>query len=357
MKIRVALTRQLPIPCDTPDCVVVIDVFRSGTCAASALANGADSIRMFATVEDTLAASHTMPTGSFVLAGERNLMPIAGFHCGNSPRDFAQQMVNSKTVLMSTTNGSAAVEQYLTAKTLFYAAMCNAKATAEAIAHYAPAELALICSGTRGFVSLDDVICAGRIISYLPNAELADDGAALASMAHAKYDDPAVFRAEAERFEGGRRLRGVGLERDLDPCSQFDIHPFALLFDATRKAFVRADAWQGRWVLLRHTDSNSPHCDLMLERGGALLTWRCDSDLNEGVAKFHATRSFDHPLKFLSYEGLLSEGKGSCARLRQGTASMLQFNGSVHCKLMADDGSAFSFILPVSGEKEVEVEN
>ena len=48
----------------------------------------------------------------------------------------------------------------------------------------------------------------------------------------------------------------------------------------------------------------------MLESGNTLLTWRLDKNPAEIERPSEAAKIFDHPLKFLTYEGPVNEGKG-----------------------------------------------
>jgi bifunctional non-homologous end joining protein LigD len=67
-----------------------------------------------------------------------------------------------------------------------------------------------------------------------------------------------------------------------------------------------------RFVIQRHTrDGERPHWDLMLENGTVLETYRvCLPPEDWGVKLAKAVKIFDHPLKFLSYEGSVNKGKG-----------------------------------------------
>ena len=68
-----------------------------------------------------------------------------------------------------------------------------------------------------------------------------------------------------------------------------------------------------RFVILKHSrEGRAQHWDLMLEAGDVLHTWRMDvhpSDIDD--ERLAITRIFDHPLKFLDYEGAVNEGKGA----------------------------------------------
>ena len=67
-----------------------------------------------------------------------------------------------------------------------------------------------------------------------------------------------------------------------------------------------------KFVVQRHQKQSEPtHWDLMLERGGILETYRLAQPPEEwGKRAIEAMKIFDHPLKFLSYEGSVNEGKG-----------------------------------------------
>lgn len=77
-----------------------------------------------------------------------------------------------------------------------------------------------------------------------------------------------------------------------------------------------------RFVLLRHecpSKSGKPsHWDLMLEDGGALLTWSCEELPVVGGASVAATRLGDHRLAYLEYEGPVSGDRGEVRRVDGG---------------------------------------
>ncbi len=66
-----------------------------------------------------------------------------------------------------------------------------------------------------------------------------------------------------------------------------------------------------RFVVQEHTTPDGVHWDLMLEQGEVLTTFRLEEPpqvaLNGAVG---AVRIFDHPLRFLTYEGPVQKGAG-----------------------------------------------
>ena len=66
-----------------------------------------------------------------------------------------------------------------------------------------------------------------------------------------------------------------------------------------------------KFVIQEHTTADSAHWDLMLESGDILQTWRLSKNPDEIVNQSaEAVKIFDHPLKFLTYEGPVNKGKG-----------------------------------------------
>jgi bifunctional non-homologous end joining protein LigD len=81
----------------------------------------------------------------------------------------------------------------------------------------------------------------------------------------------------------------------------------------------------GKFVIHKHSKPDgSVHWDLMLEAGGVLQTYRLELAPEE-LAHHNTTavRIFDHPLRFLTYEGSLSEEKGSVQFADTGTYTIL----------------------------------
>jgi hypothetical protein len=79
-----------------------------------------------------------------------------------------------------------------------------------------------------------------------------------------------------------------------------------------------------RFVVQEHTTPDGVHWDLMLEKGEILTTFRLDQS-PEGVSTgtVRATKIFDHPLKFLTYEGPVQKGTGKVRIVERGTCEAL----------------------------------
>ena len=93
-----------------------------------------------------------------------------------------------------------------------------------------------------------------------------------------------------------------------------------------------------QFVIQKHTKSGGTHWDLMVQNGDLLKTWRLDKgpgQLKNAPAK--AEKIFDHPLKFLTYEGKVNEGKGSVKIADKGICEITtQSDGKIEMELAGE---------------------
>jgi 2-phosphosulfolactate phosphatase len=204
--------------------VVVFDVVRATTTITAALAGGVAPIRAFGSLDEARAAA-AAHDGPKVLCGELKALPPRGFDLGNSPRQWAQAKYAGRTAFISTTNGTHAVTlaQALNPAKMFAGSLVNARAVASAIAQTGH-DVTLLCAGSNGNVSLEDLLGAGAVLTELGDRCLPDgDGALIAQrlFTAARTNLPATLRQTA----AGRAVISVGLEADLDYCSALNSLP------------------------------------------------------------------------------------------------------------------------------------
>ncbi len=86
----------------------------------------------------------------------------------------------------------------------------------------------------------------------------------------------------------------------------------------------------GKFVIQRHErQGEAVHWDLMLEKGDCLQTYRIDIPPGEwGNNPVEAVKIFDHPLKFLTYEGSVNKGKGKVTIADWGAYRLISQNES-----------------------------
>lgn len=199
--------------------VVVFDVLRATTSIASMIASGAKDVRVFGNIDAARSAAAEFGRKK-VLAGEVKTLPPPGFDLGNSPGGFTRDTCDGATVFFSTTNGTAALVAGHMAGELFTCSVVNRTATAKTLVE-TNKPITLLCSGSEGQVSQEDVIGCGALIEALGDAvELENDAAriALAAWRGACGDLAATFRDTY----GGRNIRRNQLDADIDFCAVTD---------------------------------------------------------------------------------------------------------------------------------------
>jgi len=216
--------------------VVVIDVLRASTSIVHALAAGAKQIIPCLEVEEARATAAGFPEDERVLAGERGGLPPEGFDLGNSPDEFTPETVRGKTLIFTTTNGTRAMQRCREAEHIYIGAFVNAAAVCEKIAE--SPEIHLLCAGTEGDFSYDDVYLAGLLIerllqrggvTYKMNAQAVTaretwlSAFALPHAVGAETLKPEQLVEPLRKSAGGQNLVRVGLESDILTAAQLDL--------------------------------------------------------------------------------------------------------------------------------------
>lgn len=164
---------------------LIIDVLRATTVMTTALGNGANKIIPVTEIDEAMKLKNAVT----VLGGERKGLKIDGFDLANSPLDYTKKAVSGRTVVMTTTNGTRAIKRCSAADKLYIGCMLNGRAAAKKLTDD-NMDTVIVCSGTNGKFSLDDFICAGKIIyeaeKFSNDIEL-DDFASAAYMAYCDH--------------------------------------------------------------------------------------------------------------------------------------------------------------------------
>ena len=213
--------------------VAVIDVLRAATTIAVALANGARTVIPLESPEDVVTRSKQFERAGVLLAGERRMMKMDGFDLGNSPVEHTRDVVEGKTVLLTTTNGTHALLGVQGARDVVAASYVNMSAVSAMLraALRGGADVTIVCAGQDRQFALEDAACAGRyvyqITKRLQQAEL-NDAALAASLIDRKYGDNLMrlFSTAAH----GRALAAAGFEGDLAACAAVDSYPVIPIF-------------------------------------------------------------------------------------------------------------------------------
>jgi len=193
---------------------VVVDVLRASTTIIQALQNGAREVIPVASIEFAVKVSGGMFGGQTLLGGERNTKKLDGFALGNSPLEYTPEVVGGRTIILFTTNGSKAIVKAKFSENLFIAAFTNLNAVVNHL---------IKLSGRSNNFSMEDVICAGRLILEIQkvNTEIELTDSAKASVALSKSSGKNIL-AMMEHTEHGKILIENNFSEDLKFCSRIN---------------------------------------------------------------------------------------------------------------------------------------
>lgn len=238
MSIRVHLLPQLTTPQAVAGRrVAVLDVLRATTTICYALAAGARSIQPVREIGD--ARELARQRSDWLLGGERGGLKPPDFDLGNSPAEYTPDTVGQRDFILTTTNGAKALEYCLGAEAATTVALVNRTAVAHWLTEFP--ECDLICSGTDGAITREDVLGAGAVLEVwlavrgASAADLVDDSArlALAAWLDATGGNPdrvSLAQVLAET-QGGRNLIARGLGSDLPLAAALDRFALVPHFD------------------------------------------------------------------------------------------------------------------------------
>ncbi len=214
---------------------VVIDVLRATSVMVAALRAGADQILTCREVDEArqIAASRTPRA---LLCGERGCRPIEGFDFGNSPAEYRPERIQGRDLVLTTTNGTRAIAAVERVPRVLIASFLNLSAVVTALAD--ADGVRLVCAGTEGQVTLEDVLLAGALVWKCQRdhrAEPVDDASVLATqlwqswfpeqVARGVLPDPTMLSLRFRETQGGKNLLGQGFDADLDRCAAIDSIP------------------------------------------------------------------------------------------------------------------------------------
>ena len=229
MRVDVFFLPQEMTPADSANRVVaVVDVLRASTSIAMALANGARAVIPLGSSEEVVARAKNLARSEVRLAGERKMQPIPGYDMGNSPLEFSKDAVEGKTILMSTTNGTAAILAVQGARDVVVASYVNFSAVLTMLraALRGGTDVTILCAGQDRRFALEDAACAGLLVQHITTkhtkAEL-NDAAHAAMLIDKKFGSnlKRLFRTSAH----GTALADAGFGDDLTACADLDSFP------------------------------------------------------------------------------------------------------------------------------------
>jgi 2-phosphosulfolactate phosphatase len=211
--------------------VVVIDILRATSVMVQAVSQGAEEIVPVKTVEEAFQIAKGFPPDTIVLGGERKSRKIEGFDLGNSPREYQDEKLKGKRLILTTTNGTKAFHAVSSGKKVLVGSFLNIAAVAGRCFELNQ-DVLIYLSGDEGNFSLEDTVCGGmlidRIIKKGGKSFLLTDASRSAHILFQKFEANIV-----ESFylsQHGRDLVDRGFEEDLPYCAQVDVKNLVPVF-------------------------------------------------------------------------------------------------------------------------------
>jgi len=195
--------------------VVVTDVLR----ATSTMVTGADLlVKEIIPVSSVDEALDHVGSANTLVAGERNGVKVERFDLGNSPLLWKEhsELLKGKTMVMTTTNGTKAINMALGADKVYIGAFLNLDAVCEQLKKDGKNVLVL-CAGWKNRVNMEDSLFAGAVAQRLATEfEIYGDAAIMAKQLY-EADRHDLFSAikGATHF---KRLAHHGVEDDIRHC-------------------------------------------------------------------------------------------------------------------------------------------
>ena len=138
--------------------IVIIDLFRATSVISTAFESGISKIIPVTSLEDALKFKNKK---NHILAAERNTKLVEGFNYGNSPYHYMKKNIIGKTLVLTTTNGTKAINLAKGNK-IITASYINFHSVVDYLESY-DNDVTILCSGWKNFLNLEDTILAGHI--------------------------------------------------------------------------------------------------------------------------------------------------------------------------------------------------
>jgi 2-phosphosulfolactate phosphatase len=208
--------------------LIVIDQIRASTTITTVLDLGCTDLFL---AGDVRAARRLGRLSGSLIAGERLARKPPGFDFDNSPSELARAGLGGRSLVLSTTNGTAVLRRFRAADAVLVGCLRNARAVAAAAVGLARASgpdgsVQVVCAGRLGRFVIEDAVAAGVIVGRIAEV-LGDDGepavltdAAVAAVRlRASFPDLLAAMAQSD---GGATLREIGQPDDIAFCAEED---------------------------------------------------------------------------------------------------------------------------------------
>lgn len=228
MNIEVCFSPQsYPLFHNPDSIVVVIDILRATSAITTAFFHGVSKMIPVATLEE----AKQYKENGFLVAAERNAEIVEGFDLGNSPFGYMSSKVKGKTIAITTSNGTLAIDVARQARKVVIGSFLNFDTLVEFL-RKEQKDVLFLCAGWKNKFNLEDSIFAGAvaetlIYKYGFNSICDSTIASMELYKLAKHDMYGFLANSSHR----NRLAKLHLERDIQYCLTPNQCPVLPVFD------------------------------------------------------------------------------------------------------------------------------
>jgi len=194
--------------------VVVTDILRATSAISTALHHGAKEIIPVSTIEEARAYKKK----GYLVGAERNAVQLEEFDFGNSPYSYMNDDIKGKSIVLTTTNGTRAIDLAKNSYQVVIGAFTNFDAVVDYLAA-SGRDILILCSGWKGRYNLEDTIYGGAITQALERkgvlTEIEDSALSAMYLYEMGMDDPYKFLMNSSHR---RRLKNLNLKEDIRYC-------------------------------------------------------------------------------------------------------------------------------------------
>ncbi len=224
-KVEVCFTPNMfPLYAEDFEVVVVIDVLRATSAICTAFHYGVDKIIPVSTLDQAIEYKDK----GYYVAAERKGKIVSGFEFGNSPLSYTNDKLKDQTLVLTTTNGTKAINMAKDIEHLLIGSFLNLDAICNYLIELNKSVL-ILGSGWENKFCLEDSICAGAISEQLlkTNKFESNNDSTIAAkylFLSAKSNYFGYLKASSHR----KRLKKLNLNEDIKYCltpNQTDVIP------------------------------------------------------------------------------------------------------------------------------------
>ena len=224
-KVEVCFTPNMfPLYAEDFEVVVVIDVLRATSAICTAFHYGVDKIIPVSTIDQAIEYKDK----GYYVAAERKGKIVSGFEFGNSPLAYTNDKLKDQTLVLTTTNGTKAINMAKNIEHLLIGSFLNLDAINNYLIELNKSVL-ILGSGWENKFCLEDSICAGAISEKLlkTNKFESNNDSTIAAkylFVSAKSNYFGYLKASSHR----KRLKKLNLNEDIKYCltpNQTDVIP------------------------------------------------------------------------------------------------------------------------------------